>query len=67
MTLNHLIPYKKPVLKSTPVFVNAKGVMHELEVNHGGLYTNKNAKNPEQIKQNQLGKIPRVRKNSFIT
>lgn len=47
MTLNHLIPYKKPVLKSTPVFVNAKGVMHELEVNHGGLYTNKNAKNPE--------------------
>lgn len=31
MTLNNLIPYKKPILKSTPVFVNAKGVMHDLE------------------------------------
>lgn len=28
MTLsNHVLPYKKPVLKSMPVFVNAKGVI----------------------------------------
>ena len=45
MALNNLIPYKKPVLKSTPVFVNAKGVMHELEQNHGGLYVSKANKN----------------------
>lgn len=27
MTLNNHIPYKKPILKSMPVFVNAKGVI----------------------------------------
>jgi hypothetical protein len=30
MTLNNHIPYKKPVLKSQPVFVNARGVLQEL-------------------------------------
>jgi hypothetical protein len=41
MTLNHHIPYKKPILKQTPVFVNAKGVIHDLEAHHGGLYASK--------------------------
>jgi hypothetical protein len=27
MTLNNNIPYKKPILKSMPVFVNARGVI----------------------------------------
>jgi hypothetical protein len=43
MTLNHNIPYKKPVLKATPVFVNAKGVIKDLERNHGGLFFLKNS------------------------
>jgi len=38
MTLNHNIPYKKPILKAMPVFVNARGVIQDLEQNHGGLY-----------------------------
>jgi hypothetical protein len=27
MTLNNHIPYKKPILKASPVFVNAWGVL----------------------------------------
>jgi hypothetical protein len=39
MTLNNHIPYKKPILKASPVvFVNARGVIHEIESKHGGLY-----------------------------
>ena len=31
MTLNNQIPYKKPILKQAPVFVNARGIIYELE------------------------------------
>ena len=31
------------------VFVNAKGVLHELEQKHGGLYSNTNRKKNDQI------------------
>lgn len=41
MTLNHEIPYKRPILKAMPCFVNAKGVLDEIERKHGGLYSNK--------------------------
>jgi hypothetical protein len=41
MTLNNHIPYKRPILKQLPCFVNAKGVLKEIEKNHGGLYSNK--------------------------
>ena len=35
------IPYKKPILKqSASSFVNAKGVIRELEMKHGGIYSN---------------------------
>ena len=47
MTLNQSIPYKKPIIKSMPVFVNARGVMQELEEKHGGLHTNKNNQKDE--------------------
>lgn len=40
MTMNNHIPYKKPILKSmpAPANINAKGVIHELDKKHGGLY-----------------------------
>jgi hypothetical protein len=41
MTLKNHIPYKKPVLKQTPVFVNARGVFYEIEKDHGGIYFSK--------------------------
>ena len=41
MTLNNHVPYKKPILKQNAVFVNAKGVIQELEQKHGGLYGTK--------------------------
>jgi hypothetical protein len=40
MTLNKNIPYKKPVLKASVVFVNARGVIYEIQTKHGGLYRN---------------------------
>ena len=41
MTLNNHIPYKRPVLKSLPYYVNARGVLQELKDKHGGIYTTK--------------------------
>jgi len=41
MTLNNHIPYKRPVLKSLPYYVNARGVLQELNAKHGGLYSTK--------------------------
>ena len=41
MTLNNNIPYKRPVLKSSPVFVNTRGVLQQLDRKHGGLYSTK--------------------------
>jgi hypothetical protein len=41
MTLNNHIPYKRPILKQLPVFVNAKDVLKELKEKHGGLYSTK--------------------------
>ena len=43
MTLNNHIPYRKPILKQSPVFVNARGVMQELDDKHGGLYFTRGA------------------------
>lgn len=40
-TMNKQIPYKKPVLKQSSIFVNARGVIHEIETKHGGLYFSK--------------------------
>lgn len=37
MTLGGSIPYRKPVLKSSPVFVNARGVIRDLENRFGKL------------------------------
>lgn len=52
MTLNNHIPYRKPILKDCPLFVNAKGVMREIEKHHGGLYFTKGqSKDPEEIKK----------------
>jgi hypothetical protein len=42
MTLNSSIPYRRPVMKGTPVYVNAKGIMKEIEQKHGGLYSIRN-------------------------
>jgi hypothetical protein len=44
MTLNNEIPYKRPILKAMPCFVNAKGVLDDINKNHGGLYTNKESR-----------------------
>lgn len=41
MTLNNHIPYKRPVLKLMPCFVNARGVLQELKDKHGGIYATK--------------------------
>jgi len=41
MTLNNHIPYKRPILKQVPFFVNANSVLKELEEKHGGLYSTK--------------------------
>ena len=57
MTLNHNIPYKKPILKSMPMFVNARGVIQELEDFHGGLHTQKNNQQDDiTLAQNQKPK-----------
>eukprot|EP00347_Sterkiella_histriomuscorum_P005627 403355874 len=56
MTLNHHIPYKKPILKTMPVFVNARGVMQDLEHNFGGLYFIKNNQSKEQDESAQKTK-----------
>jgi hypothetical protein len=39
MTLNNQnLPYKKPILKNQPgIYVNARGVLQELQRDHGGL------------------------------
>ena len=37
MTMNNLIPYKKPIIKQNPIAVNAKDVIREIEVRHNGL------------------------------
>ena len=50
MTLNNLIPYKKPVIKEMPCFVNARGVIKEIEEKHGGFYQNKDNESEELIK-----------------
>ena len=45
MTLNNHIPYKRPVLKQMPVYVNARGVLQELKEKHGGIYSTKTEAN----------------------
>ena len=47
MTLNNQIPYKRPILKAMPCFVNAKGVLDEIDRNYGGLYTTKQDTRPD--------------------
>ena len=47
MTLNNHIPYKRPVLKLMPCFVNARGVLRELKDKHGGIYHTKTEQNKE--------------------
>ena len=37
MTMNNLIPYKKPIIKQNPIAVNAKDVIREIEDRHNGL------------------------------
>jgi hypothetical protein len=39
MTLNNIsLPYKKPILKRTPgIYVNARGVINELDKDYGGI------------------------------
>lgn len=68
MTLNNHIPYKKPVLKQMVVFVNAKGVLHELEQKHGGLYSNTNRKKNDQIQMqlSQKKESLTIKQNHFI-
>ena len=39
MTMNNLIPYKKPIIKQNPIAVNAKEVIREIEIKHNGLYS----------------------------
>ena len=43
MTLNNEIPYKRPILKQLPTFINTKGVIKELDEKHGGLYHTKSS------------------------
>jgi hypothetical protein len=45
ITSNHVLPYKKPILKQAPAFnVNTRGVLEELYRDYGGLRVNNNAK-----------------------
>ncbi|CDW77723.1 UNKNOWN [Stylonychia lemnae] len=64
MTLNNNIPYKKPILKSMPVFVNARGVIQDLEQNHGGLHFLKNSPNKNKV---EVGQKEKRVKNLNIT
>lgn len=67
MTLGNNIPYKKPILKSMPVFVNARGVIQDLELHHGGLYKLKNSLvGKQEKKQSKPGPLIKMLPDTFV-